>query len=285
MLRSMLLAAGVGLAVVVAAAGCSGANVDAVKAEGEVAAPESFDHRAFDALLEEYVNNEGLVDYARLAENQDEALTPYLRQLAETDPKNLSEDERLAFWLNAYNALALKLIADEYPVEGIRKIKPSGLPFIPKVNSPFKIEVSEVGGKIRTLDGIEHGIIREEFDEPRIHFALVCAAMSCPRLRREAYTGVALSGQLDDQARTFLRIEGKNNVPAGAGRAEVSKIFDWFEGDFGGSKAAVQRFIAPYFEGEVRQTLENAGYDVSYTNYNWALNDQAAASAPSAAAE
>lgn len=284
-MRFAFLAAGLCAALLFSGVGCSGASVDAVEAGGDVAAPASFNHGAFDALLKEYVSNEGLVDYARLAEDQDEALRPYLQELAATDPQNLDEDERLAFWINAYNALALKLVLDHYPVGGIRKIKPSGLPFIPKVNSPFKIKVSEVGGRMRTLDEIEHAIIREEFDEPRIHFAVVCAAVSCPRLRREAYTGVALNGQLDDQARTFLGTEAKNAIPAGEDAIRVSKIFDWFEGDFGGSKAAVQRFLAPYFAGEVRQRLEDAAYDVGYTDYDWALNDQASAAQTSAAAE
>jgi hypothetical protein len=268
----------------VATVGCSGSAADIVTAERPVVQPRSADHSTYDALLDAYVNEKGMVDYARLKNNQRAALRPYLRRLARTDPARLSADERLAFWLNAYNALALKLIVENTPVESIRDIKPSGLPFIPKVNSPFKLDVGVVAGQTRTLDEIEHEIIRPRFvqtdslDEPRIHFALVCAAMSCPELRQEAYTGASLDAQLADQARTFFRSEEKNRIPAGEGQVRFSKILDWYGGDFiegGESKAeAVQRFASDYFDGDVTQTLRRGAYDVSYRNYDWSLNEQ-----------
>lgn len=264
------------LVAVVVLHGCTGdADVQPVRAQSPVSTPDSVDHSAFTALLQAYVDEEGWVDYAAIQARQDAALTPYLRRLAETDPANLDRDARLAFWLNAYNALAIKLIVDHYPVASIRDITPAPGPSIPKVNSPFQIEVGEVGGRMRTLDEIEHGIIREEFDEPRIHFALVCAAVSCPRLRREAYAGNRLDRQLDEQARTFLHNPAKNRVPADDETIRLSRIFSWFQGDFGDDAADVQRYLAPYFEGTVRQQLEDAAYRVRYLDYDWALNDQA----------
>jgi len=214
------------------------------------------------------------VDYARLQQDADSVLTPYLQQLAATDPSNLSRGEQLAFWINAYNAYTIKLILDHYPVDSINDIKPGAGPQIPKVNSPFKLDVGEVAGEVQTLDEIEHGIIREDFDEPRIHFALVCAAVSCPRLRREAYEGARLNAQLDEQARVFLHDDRKNVVPAGAEEVQLSRIFKWFDEDFGGSRASIQRFIAPYFEDPVRSRLETASYDVDFRTYDWSLNDQ-----------
>lgn len=255
--------------------GCTGADVRPVRAQGEVVAPDSFDHGRFDRLLEQYVDARGFVDYAGLKAHQDSALTPYLQQLAATDPSNLDRDERLAFWINAYNALTIKLVVDHYPVESIRDITPVPGPSIPKVNSPFKLDVGEVGGTVRTLDEIEHGIIRERFDEPRIHFALVCAAWSCPRLRREAYTGSRLDAQLADQARTFLHTARKNKIPAGESTIQLSRIFKWYQGDFGDSPAEVQHFIAPYFADPVRRKLASAAYQVEYLEYDWSLNDQA----------
>ena len=258
-------------------AGCGGINAEAIQVQGEVATPESFDHSAFTDVLQEYVNEEGMVDYARLKETG--ALDAYLQALAQTDPSNLDEDERLAFWINAYNAQAIKLILDNYPVESIRRITPVSVPGtsinIPGVNDPFDLDFATIGGETHSLNDIEHGTIREEFDEPRIHFALVCAAMSCPELRREAYTGAELDQQLEDQANTFLHNEEKNQIPADAETIRLSKIFDWFGGDFGGNKAQRQAFLAPYFEGDVREKLQAGAYDIDFVDYDWTLNDQA----------
>ena len=278
MLRRLCLGT-LALALFAAPSGCTRTASNIVSAEEPVEAPQTVDHSAYDTLLAEYVNERGMVNYARLQENQRVALRPYLEMLARTSPENLGEDARLAFWINAYNALALKLIVENYPVESIRDIKPSGLPFIPKVNSPFKLEVSEVAGEKRTLDEIEHDIIRKEFPgEPRIHAAVVCAAMSCPELRQEAYTGAALGDQLASQMRMFLHNDDKNQIPAGEGQLRFSKIFDWYGADFaqeGQSKeAAVMDMAAGYFEGETARKLREGAYDVSYLDYDWSLNEQ-----------
>lgn len=258
------------------AAGCTGgANVQPVRAQQPVAAPDAVDHRAFTELLQTYVDANGLVDYAGVQAAHDEELAPYLQMLAETDPSNLDEQARLAFWINAYNALTLKLIVDHYPVETIRSINPAGGVTVPRLNDPWHVEVGEVGGEVRTLDEIEHAIIRARFDEPRIHYALVCAAVSCPRLRREAFTGARLETQLDDQARTFLHDATKNQIPADGETLRLSRIFKWFEEDFGPDTEAVQRALAPYFEGTVRERLRAGAYDVDYLAYDWTLNDQA----------
>jgi len=268
------------LCVVLALTGCIGgtANVQVVQAQDAVDAPPSVDHSTFDRLLTRFVNAEGQVDYTGVQASADTGLIPYLEMLAATDPANLSRDGKLAFWINAYNAYTLKLIVDHYPVETINDIKPGVGPQIPKVNSPFQLDVGAVADTVRSLDDIEHQIIRKRFDEPRIHFALVCAAVSCPRLRQDAYTGETLDAQLDDQARVFLHTDGKNEVPAAdeEGVIRLSRIFKWFDEDFGGSKASTQRFLAPYFEGDVRRNLENAAYDVDYLPYDWSLNVQKA---------
>jgi hypothetical protein len=261
------------------------ANVRVVHAQNPVRAPESVDHSAFDRVLKRYVDAQGDVDYAALSQDADSVLTPYLQMLAATDPSNLDRVERLAFWINAYNAYTLKLVADHYPVESIRDIKPGAGPSIPKVNSPFKLDVGAVADTVRSLDDIEHGIIRERFDEPRIHFVLVCAAVSCPRLRQEAYTGAALERQLEDQTMTFLRTDGKNDLPAGEGEIGLSRIFKWYGEDFGDSTDDLQRYLASYFDGRVHEKLANAAYDVEYLDYDWSLNDQRTDSAAPAAGE
>lgn len=259
------------LPLVVLLAGClSKAPVRPVEPAEAVSAPDSFDHSAFTIVLRDVVDERGFVDYAALVADPG-PLNDYLRRLAATDPSSLAADDRLAFWLNTYNAYTLKLIVDNYPVGSIREVV--GGVFVPLVNSPFKVEFATVGGEVMTLDDVEHGTIREEFAEPRIHFALVCAARSCPQLRTEAYTGDRLDAQLDDQARRFLRNPAKNRVPADEDAIELSKIFSWFKGDFGGNDDALQAFVAPYFDGDVRAKLEQGAYSVDFLSYDWSLND------------
>lgn len=239
----------------------------------------AMDHSRFTRVLRRFVDETGAVDYAGLKARGDSLLAPYLQRLATTDPATLTREARLAFWINAYNALTLTLIAEHYPVQNIWAVTPG--PAAPKDdNSPFALDVGTVADTVRTLDEIEHEIIRERFDEPRIHFALVCAAESCPVLRREAYTGPRLDDQLDDQARVFFHDDTKNRIPAGSGRIALSRILKWYGQDVGPSTDHLQRFIAPYFEGRVRERLSRAAYDVTFLPYDWGLNDQDATAAP-----
>jgi len=242
-------------------------SVGVLGAAPPLSAPDTTRHALFDRLLTRYVDAQGDVDYGALQSRADSFLTPYLRTLARTRPSTLDRDARLAFWINAYNAYTLKLIVDHYPVESIRDIDgpPGG-------GTPFERPVGSVADTVRTLDEIEHEIIRGRFDEPRIHFALVCAAKSCPRLRREAYTGPRLDAQLDDQARRFLHDEQKNRIPDGDGRIALSRILKWYGTDFGPTPTARQRALAPYFEGPVRDSLAGGAYTVRYRPYDWTLN-------------
>lgn len=233
------------------------------------------DHRLFDALLEQHVNAAGEVDYAAIQAG--EGLQQYLDVLERTDPATLDEKEALAFWLNAYNAYTLKLIVDRYPVKSIKEITPlriKGLALaVPKLNSPFEFSIATIAGKKLSLDDIEHKIIRKQFDEPRIHFALVCAAVSCPPLRREAYVASRLDAQLDDQARVFLSDETKNRVDTAKRTIYLSRIFKWFKSDFTSENRSLQQFLAPYYEGEAAAYMKANGYKVRFRKYNWALND------------
>lgn len=231
------------------------------------------DHSLFDTLLQDYVNETGLVNYASIKE--EEALQPYLDVLSTVNPADLSKQEAIAFWINAYNAYTLKLIIDNYPIGSIREISPlriKGLRLaIPKINSPFEYEIAEINGEIYSLDDIEHGILRKHFDEPRIHFALVCAAVSCPPLRREAFTGDRLDEQLDDQGQVFLSDPLKNRIEGDT--VYLSRIFDWFQKDFGASKSELQAYLARYFEGDFQAKMRAGEYKVRYTKYDWTLNE------------
>lgn len=250
-------------------------SVGDASAQGEARSTvvrDTIDHAPFNDLLTRFVDARGNVDYSRLKLVSDSVLVPYLQQYATVDLSQLDRDERLALWINAYNAFTLKLIVDHYPVENIWAITPG--PAEPKEESPFELDVGRVADTVRTLDEIEHEIIRQRFDEPRIHFALVCAAKSCPRLRREAYVRDRLHQQLEDQTRTFLHDRTKNQIPAGEGTILLSRILDWYGEDFGASTSDLQRFVASYFNGEIGARLEKGAYDVEFRSYDWTLNDQ-----------
>jgi hypothetical protein len=244
-----------------------------------VAAPaagwaQAFDHSLYDGLLQAHVR-EGLVDYDAFARAPE--FEAYLRSLAAFDPGSLPREEQLAFWINAYNAYTIKLIIKHGERVSIRNINKS-VGFI-KGNGPWREKLAAIGGAVYTLDFIEQQIIRPTFREPRIHFALVCAAMGCPPLRSEAFTGARLDEQLDDQARAFLlHSPAKNRVDTATGTVFVSPIFKFrdYEQDFGGSKAAVARFIARYYpEGPAKALLERGAWTRwEYTAYDWTLNSQ-----------
>ena len=149
------------------------------------------DHSAFDKLLHKHVNAQGLVNYQGFKADE-VAFNQYLAMLSKNPPAaNWPKNDQMAYWINAYNAYTIRLILDHYPVESIKdigsKIK------IPFVTTPWAAKFFSIGGERMSLDNIEHGILRKKFDDPRIHFSLVCASMSCPRLRNEAYTADKLN--------------------------------------------------------------------------------------------
>ncbi len=235
-----------------------------------------FDHGAFDRLLHDHVV-EGMVDYDAFATSLE--FSKYLEQLARFDPAVLSRDEQVAFWLNAYNAYTIRLITKHQERASIRNInKKFGL-F--RGLGPWAESLVVVGGKRHDLESVEQKIIRPTFREPRIHFALVCAAMGCPPLRSEAFTGAKLERQLEDQTRRFLTASPtKNRVEVGTNTVWVSEIFHFndYVKDFGGSEAAVMRFMARYLpSGPERTLLESGTATLKYSTYDWTLNSQAQA--------
>ena len=230
---------------------------------------------AYDRLLQRHVTpgvvdglQTHLVDYKAWAADPDYPVS--LQALAEAElSDNASDRQKIAFWLNAYNLLAIKVVLDRYPMESIR----DGGNFLFPI---WKKTAGTVGGVERSLDTIEHGILREQFREPRIHMGLVCASLSCPDLRREIYRGDILDQQLADQSRRFLANRGKGLRPGkDPGEAEVSSIFRWFRGDFATS-GGVPGWILAHADPETREQivgLRKSG--LSYLDYNWTLNDRA----------
>lgn len=206
------------------------------------------------------------VDYAAL--RADPGYARALADLARGRPDSLGTDaEAIAFWVNAYNLLAIKAVADRYP---LRSIRDGGS----LLQSIWKRKVGTVGGREYALDDIEHGVLRARFREPRIHMAIVCASLSCPDLRREPYVADRLDAQLDDAARRFLGNPTKGVVPGPDGRtARVSSIFKWFAADFGGNDGVVRFIRSKADEGLARRLSGLDARGLSYLDYNWSLND------------
>ena len=240
--------------------------------------PAPFDHSLFDELLGAHVSEAGLVDYDAFGSSPDFQL--YLTTLAQADLDPLPESERLALWINAYNAYTIELINRHGERESIRNInKTLGL-FGGK--GPWKERLAEVAGSVWTLDEIEQEIIRKRFSEPRIHFALVCAAIGCPPLRNDAYAGEQLDRQLDDQAEAFLvESPAKNRIDTAEGVAYLSPIFDWYREDFPAGTAGLGGFMARFHPpGPVKEFLQSGRFQVESTDYDWSLNIHRGASTP-----
>jgi hypothetical protein len=231
--------------------------------------PSDFDHShaLFGKVLDAFVAD-GWVNYAGLEQNPAD-LKAYLGQLASisrTEFVKWSEPEQIAFLSNLYNAATLQLIIDHYPVQSIKKI--GG-----RWKGPWKQEVVSLFGEKVTLDHVEHDLIRKDYNEPRVHFALVCAARSCPPLRGEPYTPEKLDEQLEDQGRIFMNTPSKNRVDLENRTAYLSKIFKWFGGDFEEASGSVPAFVRPYFPKDISKQLEDGKFAVEYMDYDWALND------------
>jgi hypothetical protein len=224
----------------------------------------------YNTLLQSYVNDQGLVDYEAWKANPDDLakLQGFVDELAAFDTSTLTGTEQLAFWINAYNALALHEVLQRYPVDSIR---PNTLGVIPE-RSFFVDEKHVVGGQNYSLDGIENNILRT-LGEPRIHFAINCASTSCPKLLNEAYDARKLNGQLDDQGKAFVNDPSRNGFDATTNTANLSKIFDWFKGDFD-SKGGVTAFLLTFAEGDAKTVLENPAVTIDYLAYDWSLNKQ-----------
>ncbi len=219
-------------------------------------------HQQWDKLLKKHVNTSGMVSYKGFQKDQAE-LNAYLKTLSDNAPQNTwNENDQKAYWINAYNAFTVALILKHYPVKSIKDIAGN----IYKINTPWDIKFITIGGKKYDLNNIEHGILRKKFDDPRIHFALVCASVSCPKLRSEAYTGAQVNTQLDAAGKDFLNDRSKNRI--GADKAELSKYFSWYKGDFT-KNGSLADFINKYSKSKM-----NGSTKINSIDYNWSLNEQ-----------
>jgi hypothetical protein len=231
---------------------------------------EAFDFSDWDTLVKKYVAPQmvdgiliNAVDYSNL--KKDPLFSDLASRLNSYSLESLeSEISKLTFWINVYNILAAKMITDHYPIESI---KDAGSLF----KSVWRQRAGKVGGKERTLNDIEHGILRK-MNEPRIHVAIVCASVSCPDLRLEAYTVEKLNDQLDDQMVKFLQSREKGmKLDVKKNRVYLSSIFNWFKEDFE-SKGGILKHISQYVSAEEKKALNNSNLKIFYIDYNWMIN-------------
>ena len=243
-----------------------------------IAANPSFDYQDYAEILETYVDDLGLVDYVGLQANRAK-LDRFNQSLGAVSPETYaswSEAEQIAFLSNAYNSFTLQSIIDRDPlVDSIRDIR-----------GVWNRRKFNLAGEERTLDNIEHDILRQDFNEPRIHVALVCAAISCPPLRNEPYLPEQLDAQLDDQTAKFANSVRGLIIDRSKNRVSLSSIFKWYgkdfiptygtEDQFNGNKQqrAVLNYFSSQLDPEDKQFLEQNDYKVKYLDYDWSLNIQ-----------
>ena len=231
-------------------------------------------HDLYTTILQDYVQ-EGKVKYPLLC--KDVRLEKYIAQLKSTDPKELTNDQdRLAFWMNAYNAYTLKVICEHYPIKSINDLHTGGLILGSVLKKTiWDKEIAVINNKLFTLNQIEHKIIRPEFKDPRTHFGLVCASKSCPALRREAFEGSKLDQQLDEEARLFLSDPERNRFDITGKKAYLSKIFNWYGKDFGKNQEEILIYLSRFLPSETGTVIRSVPgkWKISYLDYDWSLNE------------
>lgn len=211
-------------------------------------------HAIWDGLLRKYVNSAGRVNYAGLKKEVGK-LDAYLELLSNNPPQaGWSRAEEMAYWINAYNAFTVKLILDNYPVGSITELHGG---------QPWKVRWIKIGDQRYTLDEIENSILRPKFKDARIHFAVNCAARSCPPLLNRAWTAENLESNFEKQARAFINNPAFNKISPNA--AQVSKIFKWYAQDFGDLISFLNRYSTVKIK---------PGAKVTYLEYDWSLNSQ-----------
>ena len=216
-------------------------------------AAQSLDHSRWNDMLKSYVNIDGKVNYKRIKADE-KKLEIYLNTLSENTPQDSwTKAEKLAYWINAYNAFTIKLIIDNYPIKSIKDIK-----------QPWDKKFIDIDGKLISLNQIEHDILRK-MNEPRIHFAIVCASVSCPKLQNTAFDPSKIEEQLTNATKEFLADSSKNNISQES--IKISKIFDWFSKDFTQDGSLIN-FLNQYSEVTISPSAKK-----QFKNYNWALNE------------
>jgi hypothetical protein len=236
----------------------------------QAAAP---DNTLFTQVLSDHVKN-GVVDYKAI--KQDKRFDDYIRLLQKADPQKIETKDQLAFWLNVYNAFTLKIVIDHYPVKSIMDLNGIGgfaISYVTK-STVWDKKFIVINGQTYSLNTIENDIIRKAGDA-RVHFAIVCAAKSCPPLRSEAYETDKLDAQLTSQGKTFLSQKNKNYVDLDKKEIYLSKIFDWFADDFKKNAATPLDFTLRFLPDDIAAKIkaDPKAFKLNFTDYDWSLNE------------
>jgi hypothetical protein len=215
-------------------------------------------HKTWDNLLKKHVSSSGKVNYEGFVKDKDELLK-YIKELQSfhKDVSSWGKNKRLAYWINVYNVVTVKLITDNYPLKSIQDLNGG---------KAWDLKLIDLGGVSYTLNVIENKIIRPKYNESRIHFAVNCAAKSCPKIMNRAWTEDNIQRYLAKQTRAFVANTKENSISAN--KIELSKIFDWYKVDFGGGNSKLIEYINKYSDVKVN---ENA--TVTFKEYNWELNN------------
>lgn len=284
-------AAGVALATSVALLAGAPPAVRASDAAEPEPGSATFAHDELDRVLERFVDERGLVDYPALVREPGD-LERYAARLARSSPDSHpalfpTREDALAYWINAYNAAVLVTVLRHYPIPSVTAVRaPFPLSLASDKLGFFVLQRIELGGDTTSLYALENSLIRRRYEEPRVHFALNCASLGCPRLPRRAFRGADLDQRLDEEARRFFAEERNLHVDHAARAVRLSSILDWYERDFTrwyerrypGSDATLLDYVVLYVTPERRAELEGArAYEVEFVPYDWRLNDRAAA--------
>ncbi len=228
-----------------------------------------FDHSKFDRLLKAYVDDQGLVDYNAMA--QDTRFQEYIESLKLANTAEMTPDGQLAFWINAYNAVTIAKVIKWKPKKSVRETLFPGVWTSTKF---FTTREHLVAGKQLSQDDIEHEILRKQLNDPRIHFAIVCASSSCPKLARFAFTEENVQRRLEAETRKYINSSRGVRIDHAENTLYLSKIFDWFASDFKNKSGSVLAFIKLYLDESALAFLDR-NPKISYIHYDWALNAQA----------
>jgi Protein of unknown function, DUF547 len=226
----------------------------------------AFDHSGFDQILATYVDDQGRVDYNGIA--KDQAFKVYLDSLKSANLDSMSRNDQLAFWLNAYNAVTIDKVIQWKPKKSVRE---TVIPGVWTSTKFFTTRQHTVAGKSFSQDDIEHEILRKQFNDPRIHFAIICASSSCPPLPRYAYTEENVQTKLEEETRNYINSDRGTKMDSAENTLYLSKLFDWFSGDFESKSGSVMDFIKPYLDKDALAFLARKP-KIAYIHYDWSLN-------------